>query len=29
MNTVAYFEIQATDVLKAKAFYEAAFNWTL
>jgi uncharacterized protein len=27
MNTVAYFEIQATDVLKSKAFYEAVFSW--
>jgi predicted enzyme related to lactoylglutathione lyase len=27
MNTVSYFEIQATDVPKAKAFYEAAFGW--
>jgi len=27
MNTVAYFEIQATDVPKAVAFYRAAFNW--
>jgi len=27
MNTLAYFEIQATDVPKAKAFYEAVFGW--
>ncbi|AWH87030.1 lactoylglutathione lyase [Flavobacterium album] len=27
MNTLAYFEIQATDVQKAKAFYEAVFGW--
>ena len=27
MNTIAYFEIQATDVPKAVAFYKAVFGW--
>jgi len=27
MNTIAYFEIQATDVPQAVAFYKAVFDW--
>lgn len=27
MNTIAYFEIQATDVPQAVAFYKAVFGW--
>jgi predicted enzyme related to lactoylglutathione lyase len=28
MNAPAYFEIQATDVTRAIAFYKSAFGWT-
>ena len=27
MNTLAYFEIQAVDLARAKAFYETVFGW--